>query len=73
MSITATSPSAQHNFRILMWAATLLIVVVLGFLYVGSSHRDRCLKAGNVGCSMLPWSGHPPARSGWGPSHYLLP
>jgi hypothetical protein len=28
-------------------------------LWIGTMHRDRCMKAGNVGCSIVPWSGHP--------------
>lgn len=51
---------------------TILVVVsALTFLYIGSTHRDRCIKAQNVGCTILPWSGHPtsaqasPARGWW--------
>lgn len=48
------------------WIAIAAIVVIatLGFLYIGATHRDRCIKAGNTGCTILPWSGH---------SGYLLP
>lgn len=50
----------------------LVAIFSLGFLWIGSTHRDRCLKAGNVGCSMLPWSGKP-ATGLFGPQHgYLL-
>jgi hypothetical protein len=43
------------------WVALVAVVVIfaLGFLAIGTAHRDRCLNAGNVGCSLLPWSGHP--------------
>lgn len=56
------------------WVAILasaMLLFALGFLYVGTTHRDRCLKAGNAGCTILPWSGHATSRyllgngSGW--------
>jgi hypothetical protein len=41
--------------------ATIILAIAaifaLGFLWIGSAHRDRCMRAGNVGCTMLPWSG----------------
>jgi hypothetical protein len=45
-------------------AAIILAVAILGatFIYVGEKHRALCIRDGYVGCSMLPWSGHP---SGW--------
>lgn len=49
----------------------LLLVFALGFLYIGSTHRDRCINAHHAGCTMLPWSGHATSRyllgngSGW--------
>jgi len=46
--------------RIWKALATLAVVAVvaLGLLAIGSAHRDRCLRAGNAGCSLIPWSGH---------------
>lgn len=44
--------------------ATLVVVFALGFLAIGSAHRDRCIHDGNTGCSMLPWSGHTSSGTG---------
>jgi hypothetical protein len=44
--------------------AALVVVFALGFLYIGTTHRDRCIKDGNAGCSILPWSGR--SNDGWG-------
>lgn len=41
-----------------MALAGIVVIFVLGFLYIGSAHRDRCIKDGNTGCSILPWSGY---------------
>jgi hypothetical protein len=51
-------------------AALILAVAILGasFLYVGEKHRALCLQDGYVGCSMLPWSGHPSSSGTWGVS-----
>ena len=50
----------KMNRTALIIALTALAVVfALGFLYIGTTHRDRRIKAGNVGCTILPWSGHP--------------
>ena len=51
-------------------AALILAVAILGatFLYVGEKHRALCIQDGYVGCSMLPWSGHPSQSGGWGGS-----
>ena len=38
-------------------ALGMILVFTLGVLYIGTGHRDRCMKAGNVRCSVLPWSG----------------
>ena len=58
-----------------MALATLVVIFALGFplgfLYIGSAHRDRCIKDGNVGCSMLPWSGH--SNGGWGTQGVTIP
>lgn len=57
--------------RLLLAGGAVLLIWSLGFLYIGTTHRDRCMKAGNVGCTILPWSGHPSrgetAIPGWGP------
>jgi hypothetical protein len=45
---------------ILVTLSVLLVIFALGFLYIGSTHRDRCIRDGNVGCSLLPWSGRSP-------------
>jgi hypothetical protein len=37
--------------------AALVIIFLLGFLYIGVTHRDRCLRYGGTGCTILPWSG----------------
>jgi len=52
--------------------ATLAVIFALGFLYIGTTHRDRCIKAGNAGCTLLPWSGHPggSTESPLRPFHY---
>ena len=44
--------------------ATIAVIAILAaftvsVLWVGTTHRDRCLKAGNVGCTIVPWSGKP--------------
>jgi hypothetical protein len=47
--------------------AGLITVLALGFLWVGSTHRDRCIHAGETGCTILPWSGHwVSSQAGWG-------
>jgi len=38
--------------------AAVCIALVIAFLAVGSAHRDRCQRAGEIGCTLLPWSGH---------------
>ena len=43
--------------RLAVAAALALTVAALGFLYVGTTQTDRCMKAGFDGCTMLPWSG----------------
>lgn len=48
----------------------IIAIFLLGALYIGTTHRDRCIKASEVGCTILPWSGHTP--SGWGNGGYLL-
>ena len=39
------------------WIAVVLSIAALGFLYIGTTHRDRCMKAGFGHCTILPWSG----------------
>jgi hypothetical protein len=51
--------------------ATLVVIFALGFLAIGSAHRDRCIHDGNVGCSMLPWSGS--SNGGWGTGNVVIP
>ena len=46
-------------------AATLIAATVISFLYIGTTHRDRCLKDGNTGCTILPWSGSAQQASGY--------
>lgn len=53
--------------------ATLILVAMIAFLWIGTTHRDRCLRAGNVGCTILPWSGQAATSSGWGSGGYLIP
>ena len=36
-----------------------LAALALGTLWIGTTHRDRCMKTGEVACSIVPWSGHP--------------
>ena len=38
-------------------ALAIVLTFALGFLYIGTMHRDRCLKAGGSSCTILPWSG----------------
>jgi hypothetical protein len=45
----------RRAFKLALVAVALAFA--LGFLYVGSAHRDRCLAAGASDCSLLPWSG----------------
>lgn len=56
----------QPRIAPIIVAALILAVAILGatFLYVGEKHRALCIRDGYVGCSMLPWSGHP--SNGWG-------
>jgi mannose/fructose/N-acetylgalactosamine-specific phosphotransferase system component IIC len=54
----------------LLIGATILILA-LGFLAIGSAHRDRCIRASEIGCTLLPWSGHEP--SGWGFGQTVIP
>jgi hypothetical protein len=55
----------------------ILAAFMVSVLWIGTTHRDRCMKAGNVACSIVPWSGHPapakkatkpPISSFWGDS-----
>jgi hypothetical protein len=42
------------------WVVVILGIVAiwsLGLLWIGTTHRDRCLRYGGSGCSLLPWSG----------------
>jgi hypothetical protein len=62
---TATPPTDRWRYWIAL--AALVVLFALGFFYIGSTHRDRCLKAGNDGCTILPWSGTPDySTAGWG-------
>lgn len=47
-----------------VWAAGIVVVAILGFLWIGTTHRDRCMRAGNVGCTILPWSGDTDSGTG---------
>ena len=38
--------------------AGIVTVAVLGLLLIGTLHRDNCIKAKEVGCTLVPWSGH---------------
>ena len=60
-------------------ALGMILAFALGFLYIGTAHRDRCLRAAQMtSCSMLPWSGRYVDRSAdraagygtsiWGPT-----
>jgi hypothetical protein len=47
--------------------AAIIVVFALGFLYIGTTHRDRCMRASENGCTILPWSGTTGSgASGWG-------
>lgn len=57
--------------RLLSAAAVCLTVAILWL--AGETHRAGCQRAGQTGCSVLPWSGHrsrvaapSPATSGQG-------
>jgi hypothetical protein len=41
----------------------ILAAFTVSVLWIGTTHRDRCMRAGNVGCSVVPWSGHPAAKN----------
>lgn len=45
--------------------ALLVVVVAAVILWrVGEAHRTACINAGNVNCSVLPWSGSVPGSAG---------
>jgi hypothetical protein len=54
----------------------IVAALAVAVLWIGTTHRDRCMRAGNVGCTIVPWSGHPapakqtrpPISSLWGGS-----
>jgi hypothetical protein len=37
----------------------ILAAIAMSALWIGTTHRDSCIRAGYDGCSFLPWSGHP--------------
>ena len=39
--------------------AAVVIATVAVLLFIGTTHRDNCIKAGDVKCSIAPWSGQP--------------
>lgn len=41
------------------WGITTLLAlaILVGLLNVTVQHRDRCIAAHEVGCTLLPWSG----------------
>ena len=45
--------------RAIVGVIAILAAFKVGVLWIGTMHRDRCMRAGNVGCSIIPWSGHP--------------
>lgn len=56
-------PENGETLKRALIVVSIMSALMVAFLAVGSAHRDRCLKAGNVGCTILPWSGHP--GNGW--------
>jgi hypothetical protein len=42
------------------WAVLISVIIVLSLLAICTMHRDACIKANEIGCTMLPWSGHAP-------------
>lgn len=50
----------------------ILAASAVSVLWIGTTHRDRCMRAGDVGCTIVPWSGHalpkpkPATKSIWG-------
>jgi hypothetical protein len=41
----------------------ILAAFTVSMLWIGTTHRGRCRRAGNLGCSIVPWSGHPAAKN----------
>jgi hypothetical protein len=47
----------SRNWWPVIVAFGITVVLALGFLWIGVTHRDNCVKASRDGCTILPWSG----------------
>lgn len=48
----------MNRSRFLLSTIAVLLIAGVAVLYIGTTHRDNCIKARNVACSIVPWSGH---------------
>jgi hypothetical protein len=48
-----------------LWLVVAIVAAVV-IWRVGEAHKTACVNAGNVNCSLLPWSGSSPGSSGAG-------
>jgi hypothetical protein len=50
--------TGERTWLLILATIAVTGAIAVGLLAIATAHRDRCIKAGNVGCTILPWSGH---------------
>jgi len=48
------------------WVTLVVVVAAVVLWRVGEAHKQACIRAGKVNCSVLPWSGDAPGAGAGG-------